>query len=95
MTVMSRIISFCAMFGLTQIIQSPTRITCSSTSIIDHTLANLSERISQEDVTNVGLSDHQLIYCTRKISRIKAGGVHKKANPIYLRIMQLMLLKTL
>ena len=26
---------------------------------------------------NVGLSDHQLIYCTRKISRVKTRGVHK------------------
>ena len=27
---------------------------------------------------NVGLSDHQLIQCTRRISRVKTGGVHKK-----------------
>ena len=49
-----------------------------STSLINHILASLPERISQEDVINVGLSDHQLIYCTRKISKIKTGGVHKK-----------------
>ena len=66
------------MFGLTKIIKSPTRKTCSSTSLINHILASLPERISQEDVINVGLSDHQLIYCTRKISKIKTGGVHKK-----------------
>ena len=66
------------MFGLTQIIKSPTLITCSSTSLIDHILANFPERISQEGAINVGLSDHQLIYCTRKIGRIKTVGVHKK-----------------
>ena len=27
---------------------------------------------------NVGLSDYQLICCTRKVSRVKTGGVHKK-----------------
>ena len=27
---------------------------------------------------NVGLSDHQLVNCTRKIVRVKTGGVHKK-----------------
>ena len=27
---------------------------------------------------NAGLSDHQLIYYTRKISRVKTEGVHKK-----------------
>ena len=26
------------------------------------------------------MSDHQLIFCTRKISRIKAGGAHKYLN---------------
>ena len=65
------------MFGLTQIIKSPTRIACSSTSLIDHILASLPDRISQEGVMNVGLSDHQLIYCIRKISRVKTRGVHK------------------
>ena len=29
---------------------------------------------------NVGMSDHQLIFCTRKISKIKAGGAHKYLN---------------
>ena len=55
-----------------------TRITCSSTSLIDHILASLPEIISQKGVINVGLSDHKLIYCSRKISRIETGGVHKK-----------------
>ena len=55
-----------------------TRITCSSTSLIDHILASLPKIISQEGAINVGLSDHKLIYCSRKISRIETGGVHKK-----------------
>ena len=58
--------------------KSPTHITCSSTLLIEHILASLPDRISQESVINVGLSDHQLIHCTRKISGIKTGGVHKK-----------------
>ena len=70
-------LQFCTMFGLTQIVKSPTRITFSSTSLIDHILASLPDRISQEGVMNVGLSDHQLIYCIRKISRVKTRGVHK------------------
>ena len=72
---LSRIIT---MFDLTQITKSPTRIACSSTSLIDHILASLPERISREGVIHVGLSDYQLIYCIRKNSRIKTGGVHKK-----------------
>ena len=69
---------FCIMFGLTQITKSATRTTCSSTSLIDNILESLPDRISQEGVMNVGLSEHQLIYFTRKISRVKTGGVHKK-----------------
>ena len=71
-------LQFCTMFGLTQIVKSPTRITFSSTSLIDHILASLLNRISQEGVLNVGLSDYQLICCTRKVSRVKSGGVHEK-----------------
>ena len=65
------------MFGLKQLIESPTRITCSSSSVIDHILASFPDRVTQREILNVGLSDHQLIYCTRKITRIKRGG-HKQ-----------------
>ena len=54
---MSRII-----LNFAQIIKTPTHIPCSSTSLIDHTLAILPERISQEGAINVGLSEQQLIY---------------------------------
>ena len=65
------------MFGLKQLIESPTRITCSSSSIIDHILASFPDRVTQRGILNVRLSDHQLIYCTRKITRIKRSG-HKQ-----------------
>ena len=32
----------------------------------------------KEGAMNVGLSDHQLIYCARKISSIKTGAMHTK-----------------
>lgn len=80
-------LQFCRIFGLTQMIKSPNRITCSSTSLIDHILASLPERIFQESVINV-------IYCHRKISRNKTGGVHsKKLNSLYLRITRFMVIK--
>ena len=61
----------CAMFGLKQLIENPTQITCSSSSIIDHILASFPDRVTQQGIVNVGLSDHQLIYCKRKIIRKK------------------------
>ena len=61
---------FCTMFGLKQLIRVPIRVTCNSSIILDHILASFPNRVSQLGVIDVGLSDHQIIYCTRKISRI-------------------------
>ena len=68
---------FCTIFVLKQLIESSTRITCSSSSIIDHILASFPDRGTQCGILNVRLSDHQLIYCTRKITSKKRGG-HKQ-----------------
>ena len=54
----------------------PTRITNNSSSLLDHILTNSADRISQFGIINVGLSDHQLIYCTRKITRTRLN-THK------------------
>ena len=45
-------------------------------SLPDHVLTNSADRISQFGIVNVGLSDHQLIYCTRKITRTRLNA-HK------------------
>ena len=53
---------FCTMFGLKQLIEVPTRVTCSGPTIIDHILASFPNRVSQQGVIDVGLSDHRIIY---------------------------------
>ena len=50
---------------------SATRITSSTSSLIDHILTNANEKISNSGVIDVALSDHQLIFCTRKLSKVK------------------------
>ena len=75
--VTSKNTEFCAMFGLKQLIEVPTCVTCSSSTIMDHILASFPNRVSHQGVIDVGLSNHQIIYCTRKISRIKRG-THKE-----------------
>ena len=67
----------CTFFGLIQLIIVPKRVSTGSSTIIDHVLASFAERVTQSGVTDIGLSDYQLIYCTRKISRIKRGS-HKQ-----------------
>ena len=71
---------FCTMHGLKQLIQSPTPVTCCTSTLIDHILTSAPSRVSQKGVINVGVSDHQLIFSTRKISRIKTGGAHRCLN---------------
>ena len=67
---------FCSLNGRKQLLTLPTRITENSTSLLDHDLKNAADRVSQFGVVDTGLSDHQLIYCTRKITRTKSN-VHK------------------
>ena len=52
---------FCTFFGLHQLIKVPTRITCNSATIIDYILSSYPERVTQQGIIDVGLSDHQLI----------------------------------
>ena len=58
-------------FGLHQLIKVPTRTRCNNATIIDHISASYPERVTQQGRIDVGLSDHKLIFCTRKNSRIK------------------------
>ena len=68
---MSKCKGLCQTFSLKEIIQEPTRIISTTSSLLDHMLTNASWEMSQKGVIDVGLSDHQLIYCTRKILRTK------------------------
>ena len=55
-----------------KLIKCPTHVTCNSSSILYHVLASFSDRVYQSGVIDGGISDHQLIYCTRKTARIKS-----------------------
>ena len=63
----------CIFFALKQLIKVPTKTTTSSYTIIDHILASYQERVTQCGVLDISLSDHQLIYCTTKIFKIKSS----------------------
>ena len=67
----------CQIYSLEQIIKHATHITCSSSTLIDHILTNSREEISQSGVKDIGISDHQLIYLTRKLHWMKLN-THKQ-----------------
>ena len=56
------------MSNLKQLIEEPTRVTSSSSTVIDHIICNNEEKISQSGVIQTGISDHFITYCTRRSS---------------------------
>ena len=68
---------FCQRYSLEQVFKHATRTTCSSSTLIDHILTNSREKISQSGVIDIGISDHQLTYLTRKFHKMKSN-THKQ-----------------
>ena len=64
-------IDLCFSHSLHQLIRKPTRTTKHAKTLIDHILTNYPEKIIQSGVIEMGLSDHELIYCSRKTSLLK------------------------
>ena len=56
-------------FNCFRLIDSPTRVTDSSSSCIDLIFSSDKTKISQSGVIPIGIRDHFMTYCTRKVSR--------------------------
>ena len=70
-TMISRYKAFCQIHSLKQLILCPTRVTCNTSTFIGHTHTNSTEKIFQSSIIDSRISDHQLIFCTRKVKRVK------------------------
>ena len=70
----NKYLEFCKTFGLKEWIESPIRVTANTSTLIDQILKNTNERITQCGIINIGSSDHQMIFCTRKIKKDKVVG---------------------
>ena len=62
----------------------PTRVTRKTATFIDHVLTNSTQKVSQSGAIGLGISDHDLVYCTRKTSSLKLN----KHNDISIRSMK-------
>ena len=60
-----------------QLINSPTRISKDSKSLIDLIAVNYPQNICDSGVVSANLSDHELVYCVRKINWRKAPAQFK------------------
>ena len=69
----------CCLHGLKQLINSPTRITINTSTTLDHILTNSKEKFTDSGVIDISLSDHQMIFFTRKIQKQKFYK-HKNIN---------------
>ena len=58
----------CLTYVFKQLIKGPTRATRSTSTLIDHIT---HEYIQQSGIIDTAVSDHSMVYCTRKISKAK------------------------
>ena len=72
----SHLLNIIDIYGLTQLITEPTRVTQYSSTLIDLCLTNSPDKISKSDVTNICISDHSAVYLTRKVAHLHSN-MHK------------------
>lgn len=60
--------NFMLSLGLSQMISEPTRVTNSSSTLIDHIYTNYEENISSVSVCKLTISDHYAVFGNRKIN---------------------------
>ena len=56
------------LFSLKQFIQEPTRVSLTTSSLIDHIATTCPNSIVDSQVLQVSMSDHSLIYCLRNLN---------------------------
>ena len=61
---------FMSMFDLSQLISNPTRITSTTSTILDLISVSDPIKINKCGVSDLGVGDHLLIYCTRKCKKV-------------------------
>ena len=70
-TLINKYQEFCQLFSLKQLITWPSHVTCNTSFLIDHIPTNSAEKIFQSGIIYCGMSDHQLIFCTKKVKQAK------------------------
>ena len=70
-----KIKSLYELYQFSQLIDKPTRVTMTTSSLIDHIVTNTPEKISDSGVIHTGISDHSLVFAIRKISVAKRTNI--------------------
>ena len=69
--------SIANVYSLHQLIREPTRITSSSSTLIDLIFTNCPDKVVCSGVSHVGISDHNLVYVYHKLCIDRSGSGHK------------------
>ena len=72
------------LFSFKQLVEEPTRVTLTTSSIIDHIATTCARNIVKSGVHEVSMSDHYMVYCIRKFN----GAVEKDHKVIKTRKMK-------
>ena len=64
-------------YFLEQLISIPTRIIESTATLIDNVLTKSQHKIIQSGAVEMSLSDHELIYCMQKTTKLKSNKHNK------------------
>ena len=72
-----------ALFGLRQLIKTPTRVTPTSQTLIDHIYTNNPDTISDVDVPVLGISDHYPVCCTVACKNALSPNCTKHSSIVY------------
>ena len=77
--------NFITSLGFSQLVSEPTRVTDSSSTLIDHIYTNCDENLTQVHVCKISISDHYAIFGNRKLSNVMKSNTHQTIT--YLRIL--------
>lgn len=76
----SHLLNIIDIYGLTQLIIEPTRVTQYSSTLIDLFQTNSPDKISKSGGINIGIIDHSAIYLARKLLMHKTVEVRQLKN---------------
>ena len=77
-----KLINITDVYGLTQLITEPTRVTETTATLIDLIFTNSPDKIVCSGVRHIGISDHSLVFAYRKLS---TNGIRKGHSSIICR----------
>ena len=69
----SHLINIFDIYGLSQLITEPTRVTQNSKTLIDLCIMNSPDKITNSGVIHLGISDHSLVFLSRKTQYCRIG----------------------